>query len=128
MRLETSESRLKEVEALPGFQSFVWLASTIASAKQLGGQGAAGAVEGLARAGRVLRSFFVLLVCPPPPRCDDSPGQPGAPPEQLDGHQGGELLQRVPGEGEERQTGGQQGQGGREERRGKLVGSKGREG
>merc|ERR1712192_333024 len=62
-RLETSESRLKEVEALPGFRSFVWLASTIASAKQLGGQGAAGAVEGLARAGRVLRSFILLLVC-----------------------------------------------------------------
>ena len=39
-----SESRLKEVEALPGFRSFIWLASTVTSAKQLGGQGAAGAV------------------------------------------------------------------------------------
>merc|ERR1719432_94283 len=62
-RLETSESRLKEVEALPGFRSFVWLASTVASAKQLGGQGAAGAVKGFARAGRLLRSFILLLVC-----------------------------------------------------------------
>merc|ERR1719230_1342463 len=62
-KLETTETRLKEVEALPGFRSFVWLATTVASARQLGGQGAAGAVEGLARAGRVLRSFFVLLVC-----------------------------------------------------------------
>merc|ERR1719422_1640626 len=116
-KLETTETRLKEVEALPGFRSFVWLATTVASAIQLGGQGAAGAVEGLARAGRVLRSFFVLLVCRLPLWCDDSPGQPGAPPEQLDGHQGGELLQRVPGEGEERQAGGQQGEGGREEER-----------
>merc|ERR1719430_2676209 len=62
-RLEMSESRLKEVEALPGFRSFLWLASTIASAKHLGGQGAAGAVDGLARAGRLLRSFILLLVC-----------------------------------------------------------------
>merc|ERR1719464_437703 len=62
-RLETSESRLKEVEALPGFRSFVWLASTVVSAKQLGGQGAAGAVEGFTRAGRLLRSFILLLVC-----------------------------------------------------------------
>merc|ERR1719507_672098 len=62
-RLETSESRLKEVEALPGFRSFVWLASTVASAKQLGGQGAAGAVEGFTRASRLLRSFVLLLVC-----------------------------------------------------------------
>merc|ERR1711994_486351 len=60
-RLLEQENKLKEMEALPGFRSFVWLATTVASARQLGGQGAAGAVEGLARAGRVLRSFFVLL-------------------------------------------------------------------
>merc|ERR1719150_1397426 len=62
-RLETTETRLKEVEALPGFRSFVWFASTVASAKHLGGQGAVGAVEGLTRAGRLLRSFPFLLVC-----------------------------------------------------------------
>merc|ERR1719222_1306445 len=36
-RLETSESRLKEVEALPGFRCFVWLASTVVSEKNMGG-------------------------------------------------------------------------------------------
>ena len=119
-KLETTETRLKEVEALPGFRSFVWLATTVASARQLGGQGAAGAVEGLARAGRVLRSFFVLLVCRLP-LCLLHLLPPGVTIAlaNLAHHLSSLMATRAENFSNECQE---------RERRGKLVGSKGREG
>jgi len=62
-RLDTVETRLKEVERLPGFRSFLWVATAAENAGHLSTQGAAGAAQAAVRAGKVLQGLLVLLVC-----------------------------------------------------------------
>ena len=60
-RLEEVEGRLREVESLPGFTSFLYLGGAASEARQLGGAGAGGLYRLARGTGRLLGQALMLL-------------------------------------------------------------------